>query len=161
MSNSRIEELVQRIESLQDAGAREAALELAREILEFHRAAFERTIEVLHEVEGNGPAILDALTREPKVSSVLVLHDLHPLDLETRVRRALEDSSLGVCGTKAELVSTEDGVVRVRVQGGMTKQVLEVALWEAAPDAAAIVVEGAADQFSDGFVPLQALLTHS
>jgi Fe-S cluster biogenesis protein NfuA len=100
------------------------------------------------------------------VSSLLVLYGLHPLDLESRVARAVERVRLQVRkgGGELELLSIERGVVRLqlRVTGhgcGSTartlKTMVEDALYEAAPDMNRLLIEGLEEQVgSSGFVPL-------
>jgi Fe-S cluster biogenesis protein NfuA len=97
----------------------------------------------------------------------LVLHGLHPLDLETRVRRALESVKprLGLHGGDVDLVDvTPDGVVKLRLEGNChgcpssqitLKSSIEEAIYGAAPDVSALEVEGAIDRASVpiGFVP--------
>src|SRR5206468_10592217 len=87
------------------------------------------------------------------IASLLLLHNLHPEDLHTRVRHAMERvrPQLEAQGGEAELVGISDqGVVRLRLHkagGGCAstastlKSLLEEAVAEAAPDAAQIVTE--------------------
>jgi hypothetical protein len=159
VSQTQIEVLVEKVQALPDAVARETALRLAEAILDLHAAALQRTLDLLLEAEG-GPAMIDALATDPQISSVLLLHDLHPLDLETRVTRALADPSFHTRGASAELVSIDNGTVRVRIEGGRAlKSAVEQSLWEAAPDASGVVVEGASEEAQTaGFVPLEQLL---
>jgi hypothetical protein len=159
VKSEQIEELVQKVQSLPDPGARQTALELVQAILDLHATALERIMEMVARGEG-GQAIVDALATDPRASSILLLHDLHPLDLETRVARALDDPAFRSRGASTELVSIQDGVIRVRIDGGTgLRQAVEKALWEAAPEAVEVLVEGAPDQISNNFVPLEALLT--
>jgi Fe-S cluster biogenesis protein NfuA/nitrite reductase/ring-hydroxylating ferredoxin subunit len=87
---------------------------------------------------------------------VLLLYDLHPVDLETRVRGALEKSRpyLKSHGGNVELAAVEDTVVRLRMQGSCSgcpssavtlKLAIEQAIYEAAPDVSAILVDGQAE----------------
>jgi len=86
----------------------------------------------------------------------LVVHDLHPLDLETRVARALERVRpyLGSHGGDVKLLGVEDGVVLLRLEGSCQgcpsstvtmKLAIEKAIEEAAPEILRIEVEGVAD----------------
>src|SRR6185295_19669255 len=97
--------------------------------------------------------IVDQLAQDELVASVLLLYDLHPVDLETRVRRALEKNRpyLKSHGGNVELVAIDDGVVRLRMEGSChgcpssavtLKLAIEQAIHEAAPDVNAILVEG-------------------
>jgi hypothetical protein len=159
VNSARIEELVQKVQSLADPGTRETALELVQAILDLHAGALERMMEIIGGGEG-GPAIIDALSTDPQAGSILLLHDLHPLDLQTRVVQALDKPAFRSRGSLVELVSIRDGVVRVRIEGGPgLKQAVEKAVWEAAPEAAELLIEGGTDQVSSNFVPLEALLT--
>ena len=104
-----------------------------------------------------GATIVDQLTRDELVASVLLLYDLHPVDLETRVRGALEKTRpyLKSHGGNVELVGIDEtGVVRLRMQGSChgcpssavtLKLAIEQAIHEAAPDVSAILVEGRTD----------------
>jgi Fe-S cluster biogenesis protein NfuA len=87
------------------------------------------------------------------ISSLLLLHGLHPQDLEERVAAALERvrPDLHAHGGDVELLSIDDGVVRLRMQGNCDgcpssaatlKFTIEQAIYAAAPDVAAIEVEG-------------------
>jgi hypothetical protein len=72
------------------------------------------------------------LIADPLVESLLLVHDLHPLDASARVRRAL-----GRLGTGAEFLGIDDaGVAQVRLGHGCgsTAAVVEQALGDAAPE---------------------------
>jgi Fe-S cluster biogenesis protein NfuA len=81
------------------------------------------------------------------------LYGLHPLDLETRVRQALEQVRpyLQSHGGNVELLGVEGGIIRLRLQGSChgcpssaqtLKSTIEEAIAEKAPDAAGLQVEG-------------------
>jgi Fe-S cluster biogenesis protein NfuA len=91
------------------------------------------------------------------VASMLLLHGLHPDDLETRVLRGIEKVRpyLQSHGGDVELAGVRDGVVRLILRGtcgscpssSLTlKNAVEDALFEAAPDIVEIVAENAAAQ---------------
>jgi Fe-S cluster biogenesis protein NfuA len=90
------------------------------------------------------------------ISQLLLIHDLHPVDVETRVRRALEDVRpyLGSHGGDVELLGVEDGVARLRLAGTCNgcpsstttlRNAIEEALLKAAPDLERIDAEGVAE----------------
>ena len=90
------------------------------------------------------------------VSHLLLVHDLHPVDVETRVRNALEDVRpyLGSHGGDVEFLGVEDGVARLRLAGTCNgcpsstvtlKNAIEEALLKAAPDLERIDAEGVAE----------------
>jgi len=145
----KIEDLVLRIGSIADSESREAAQQLMEAVLELQGSALERVMEI---ASADSPGIVRRLAADDLVSALLILHGLHPDDLETRVRRAL-----GKWHGSAELMGEFEGVVRVRLSGGGcgVKEAVEAALREAAPDAAEIVVT---ESFgTSGFVPISAL----
>ncbi len=149
-----IDELVQRLETAADPAARAVAQELVRSLMELHGAALDRMLATVRKNGAAGATIVDQLARDELVASVLLLYDLHPVDLETRVRGALEKSRpyLKTHGGNVELVGIDDGgVVRLRMQGSChgcpssavtLKLAIEQAIHEAAPDVSAILVEG-------------------
>lgn len=158
MNTDRITTLVQKVQSLPDPGGREVALELVKEIMDLHAAGLERILQLIITAEAGGP-ILDSIAADDLASSVLLLHDLHPLDIEQRVKRALARDEFHSRGASAELVSIDEGIVRIRIEGGPgLKKAVEAAALEAAPDAASIVVEGGREEGDPGFVPLTQLL---
>jgi hypothetical protein len=100
------------------------------------------------------------------VSSLLVLHDLHPDAFETRVHQGLEKARpvLRSHGASLELIEAGPELVRVKIVGSATqdlKSVVRNALYETAPDAVAVVIEGEVKPLPSGFVPLTTLLTNS
>jgi len=163
---ARIEQLIKQLESAADSPASTQARELVQTLLAIHSAGFEQTLEVIYDSAG-GRELIDRLAENPLVSSLLVLHDLHPLDLETRVRRALDSVKprLGLHGGDVEFLGvTSDGVVTLRLAGNChgcpssrvtLKSSIEEAIYAAAPDVIALEVEGAVDRASVrvGFVP--------
>ena len=147
----RIDELVLKLETGADSEVRGAARELVQVLMEFHGAGLERVLAILRR-RGNVDAIMNELAGDELVRSLLLLHGLHPVDLETRVRDALDKTRpyLRSHGGNVELVSVEaDGAVRLRMQGSChgcpssavtLKLAIEQAIHEAAPDVASIVV---------------------
>jgi Fe-S cluster biogenesis protein NfuA/nitrite reductase/ring-hydroxylating ferredoxin subunit len=152
-----IEELVHRLETGSDPAALAAARMLVAAVMELHREAMDRTLAAVGRGGAASASILDSLTRDDLVASVLLLHDLHPADLETRVRGALDKTRpyLKSHGGNVELVGIESsGVVRLRLEGSChgcpsssltLKLAIEQAIKEAAPDVSAIEVEGRTD----------------
>ncbi len=156
--SSQLDELVQQVNALQESRARDIALQLAQGILDLHADALERLMELVSETDG-GAALLEAFAADPKVGGVLLLHDLHPQDLETRVRRALDDPAFRMRGATAELISVEGARVRVRIEGGgALRSAVEEAVWGAAPDAREVILEGAPNEsVASSFVPIEYL----
>jgi Fe-S cluster biogenesis protein NfuA/nitrite reductase/ring-hydroxylating ferredoxin subunit len=152
-----VDELVQQVEAATDPVTRAASQELVRALMELHGAALERLLAIIGRHGAAGATIVDQLTRDELVASLLLLYDLHPVDLETRVRGALEKTRpyLKSHGGNVELVGIEEtGTVRLRMQGSChgcpssavtLKLAIEQAIYEAAPDVTAIVVDGQSD----------------
>ncbi len=70
------------------------------------------------------------------MESLLLVHDLHPLDADARIRRAL-----GRLGTGAEFLGVDSaGVAHVRLGHGCgsTTAVVEQAITDAAPEATGV-----------------------
>lgn len=163
----KIGELVQELDTIGDPAVRTRAKELVQSLLELHGAGLERILELLFQREG-GAQVIDELGRDPLVSSLLILYELHPEDLHTRVRRKLEqiESKLRKTGAEAELITTDNGNVRVQVKidqhvcGSTARTVqsmIEDAMYEAAPDLKSIVIDGLEKPPASGFVALGAL----
>jgi Fe-S cluster biogenesis protein NfuA len=148
-----IDELVQQLEAAADPAARAASQELVSALMDLHRGALDGILTAIRRNGAPGAAIIEQLARDDLVASVLLLYDLHPQDLETRVRNALEKSRpyLMSHGGNVELAGIDEGgVVRLRMQGTChscpassvtLKLSIEQAIREAAPDVTGILVE--------------------
>lgn len=141
----RIEALVQRLEACPDPPTREAARMLVQALLDFHRAALGRVVEI------QGGGFLERMAKDPEVAPLLLLYDLHPEGLGRRVEGALEKVRpyLHSHGGNVELLGVEEGRVRLRLQGSCQgcpssaetlKGAVEQAILSAAPDVAGIEV---------------------
>jgi Fe-S cluster biogenesis protein NfuA len=154
----RMEELIGALESAPDAAVREQVRELIQTLLELHGAGLERILSTIYDSSNHGAAVIDDLSRDQLVSGLLLLHGLHPLDLETRVRHALEEVKprLGLHGGSVELLGVSpEGRAQLRLQGNChecpssrltLRYSIEEALSMAAPDLAGLDVEGLADE---------------
>ena len=152
-----VEGLIRKIEALPDPEARAAAVALVQSLMEFHGAGLDRLMEIVAGAGEAGYAVFDKFAEDELVGSLLLLHGLHPVPLETRVVQALDEVRpyLDSHGGNVELLGVEEGVVRLRLQGSyktcpsssMTlKLAIEEAIYRAAPDVAAIEAEGVAEQ---------------
>jgi len=118
-SGDRIERL---LEASAAAGpvARERAEELVRLVVELYGAGLERVLELAYDAGALTDELLESLAADELVSSLLLVHGLHPYGVEDRVERALADVRpyLGSHGGDVELLGvTEDGVVRLQLLG--------------------------------------------
>lgn len=153
----RVDELIAALEGALDPKVREQTRELIQTLLDLHATGLERILDAVHATGAPGAAVIDELGRDQLVSGVLLLHGLHPLDLETRVRTALETVSprLGLHGGSVELVSvSDDGAVRIKLEGNCNgcpssritlHSTIEEELYTAAPDITSLEVDGAND----------------
>jgi len=164
---AKIDRLVAGIAEIPDPAARAGVEELVQAILDLHGAGLERILELTVDAGDPGEVLIDGFTRDDLVRSLLLLHGLHPLDLEARVTQALDKVRpyLGSHGGNVELLGVTDGLVRLRLQGScngcassaMTlKLAIEEAIQEFAPDIAGLAVEGVVEQPPPpaGFIPL-------
>jgi Fe-S cluster biogenesis protein NfuA/nitrite reductase/ring-hydroxylating ferredoxin subunit len=149
---ARMETLLGEIESLEDPNARAKAAEVVEVLLELYGEGLARMMEVVAQGK-EGETTFEAFAEDELVSSLLLLHGLHPLDVETRVVRALEEVRpyLQSHGGNVELLGIEGGVARVRMQGSCDgcpssavtlKLAIEEAVQKAAPDLEGIEAEG-------------------
>jgi Fe-S cluster biogenesis protein NfuA/nitrite reductase/ring-hydroxylating ferredoxin subunit len=165
----------ERISSLLDAlgaggpVARDRAEELVRQVTELYGAGLERILHVLDSQGVLGSGTVSALTSDPLVSGLLLIHGLHPVDLPGRVAGALDSVRpyLGSHGGDVELLGiSEEGVVRLRLLGSCQgcpsssvtlKLAVEDAIESAAPEVTGIEVEEAAPAAVPALIPVGAL----
>lgn len=158
----RVEGLLDACESLHDTAARELALETVQAVLDLYGTGLERIVDRVGGLQAT------TLASDELVEHLMLLHGLHPVPVEERVRDALEGVKpyLGSHGGGVELVGVADGVALVRMQGScegcpasaMTlKLAIEDAVLKAAPDIERVEAEGEADTptASDGSPLLQ------
>ena len=153
---TRMEALLGEIETLSDPNARSKAAEVVGVLLELYGEGLARMMEVVAEGDER-ERTFDAFAEDELVSHLLLLHGLHPLDLETRVVRALEEVRpyLLSHGGNVELLGVEEGVARLRMQGSCSgcpsstvtlKLAIEEAIQKTAPDLERIQAEGVAEE---------------
>src|SRR4051794_10806274 len=148
-----------RIQTLLDASsaggvvARERAEELVRLVADLYGGGLERLLDILYDLGRLDDSVLAALADDELVSSLLLVHGLHPYDVPTRVERALASVRpyLGTHGGDVELIDvTDEGVVRLRLLGSCDgcpsswatlSLAVEGAVEAAAPEVTAIEVE--------------------
>jgi Fe-S cluster biogenesis protein NfuA/nitrite reductase/ring-hydroxylating ferredoxin subunit len=157
-AGDRIESLLQELGGVADPRVRANAEELVRLLMELYGSALARILKI---VDDTGPAveIYDRLAADDLVASLLVLHGLHPLNVETRIARALDRVRpyLGSHGGDVKLLGVQEGVVHLRLEGSChgcpsstvtMKLAIEKAIEEAAPEVIRIEVEGASPTVS-------------
>jgi Fe-S cluster biogenesis protein NfuA len=167
-----IETLIGKLESA-DAGLRATARDLVQALMDMHRVGLERALELLDQAGAPGTALIDRLAEDAIVKHLLVLHGLHPLDLEARVGQAIEHAQPSLRSHGGELervVVDESGGVHITLRVGNSsghgcgsaeatlKAVVEDAIYEHAPDAVSVIVDIKADVPAlSAFVPMSSL----
>jgi Fe-S cluster biogenesis protein NfuA/nitrite reductase/ring-hydroxylating ferredoxin subunit len=153
----RIHALVERIDSLPDAAARELVHECLQSILALHGDGLARILQLVKNAGGAGQEIKDALLRDKLVRGLLLIHGLHPVPLETRLREALEKIRpyMKSHGGNVELIHLENDLAKLRLEGtckscpssSVTMELaVRQAVEEACPDLLGFEVEGVVAQ---------------
>jgi Fe-S cluster biogenesis protein NfuA len=143
----RIEALLADVDGLPDPRARETATELVQALLDLYGEGLAR---IVGRLDGAAAGLVD----DELVAHLLLLHGLHPVPLEARVRAALDEVRpyLDQHGGAVELLGVQEGVVRLQLQGSCSgcpssavtlKHGIEEAIHKAAPDVERIEAEDA------------------
>ena len=149
----RVQVLSERMQEVADPAAREAAEGLVSAVMDLYGEGLERILRALDEAGPEAAALRKVIVNDGVVASLLLIHGLYPVDLETRVQEALDGVRpyMHSHGGDVELLSLEDGVARLRLEGSCQgcpasaatlEQAIRQALEEAAPDLAGMEVEG-------------------
>lgn len=138
-SSRRVEMLLDRFGAFPPStGARTDAEDLVRTISSLYGESLRSIARTLREELGErGDAILERCCDDPLVASLLVTHNLHPMPLEERVRRAIDriKPALEQKHANVELLSVDEDVVSVRVDGmSDVVPLVEQAVYAAAPE---------------------------
>jgi Fe-S cluster biogenesis protein NfuA/nitrite reductase/ring-hydroxylating ferredoxin subunit len=152
----RIQELTDKVDALADVRARTLAQELVATVIAMYGDGLSRIMEVITGAREAGETILDELSQDGAVASLLLIHDLYPVSLEDRVIEALDTVRpyMESHGGNVELVALEDGVAKLALQGSCngcaaSRATLELAIKQAldehAPDLAGLEVQGVTD----------------
>ena len=149
----RVQELLGSLDEIADPVAQARVQELIGTVLELYGAGLERILGILEDAGDPALPIRTALLDDGIVASLLLIHGLYPVSLEERITQALDSMRpfLASHGGNVELVSVEDGVARLRLQGSCDgcpssaatlEHALKEAIDEAAPDLLGLEVEG-------------------
>jgi Fe-S cluster biogenesis protein NfuA len=150
---ARVEELLDALRSGAVRDVAPAAEELVRLLVGLYGDGLSHIVAALRDQGAPGVATLHRLAEDPLVESLLLLHDLHPLDVDARIQRALDRVRpyLGSHAGGVEYLGVRDGVARLRLEGSchgcpsstVTVQLaIEGAVTDAAPEVTKVVVEG-------------------
>jgi len=156
-TGERVEALIAALRGSADPAAAGAAEELVGLLVGLYGDGLARVVAVLGEHGEAGAGLLTALTGDPLVASLLVLHDLHPLSTDERIQRALDQVRpyLGSHAGGVQYLGVTDGVARLRLEGSChgcpsstvtVRLAIETAVRDAAPEITGVVVDGMTGQ---------------
>ena len=131
-AGERIESLLAQLRATAGPQAAEVAEELVTCLVRLYGAGLAAVMRIA----GDDDRLLARLIADPLVESLLLVHDLHPLDTATRIKRAL-----GRAGGGAEFLGVDEaGVAHVRLGSGCgsTAAGIEQAVADAAPETAGV-----------------------
>ena len=155
-AGERVEALLAELGSQAGPQAAATAEELVRCLVELYGAGLAEIVRIIGEdaeEDGSGQRLMAKLAGDPLVESLLLLHDLHPLPVADRVRRAIEAvmPQLGAHAGRVEFRGVDEaGVVHLSLAGGgrgcgsssgAVQEAMEQAVADAAPETAGVDIE--------------------
>jgi Fe-S cluster biogenesis protein NfuA len=151
-AGERVESLLAELRSNAGPEVAATAEELVTCLVELYGAGLAEILRILGEDAEAGPRLIDGLVADPLVESLLLVHDLHPLDTGSRIQRALGE--LGSQAGVVEYLGIDDqGVVHLRLEksghgcgsssasSGGAEETVEKAVTDAAPDITGVTIE--------------------
>jgi len=151
-TSARIDEVLDELGQSALPPVMERVEELLRCVMSLYGAGLDHALEIVHDVGGE-----DAMRRladDEVVGNLLVLHDLHPDDVLTRVQAALDRVRpyLGSHAGGVQLLGVDaEGVAHLQLEGSCdgcassaltVKSAIEDAILVAAPDVVAVEAQG-------------------
>jgi Fe-S cluster biogenesis protein NfuA len=149
----RIEALLDSLSESGDPAVAERADELVAAVVTLYGAGLSRIVELVSAAPG-GEQLVRELAADSMVGNLMLLHELHPDDVSTRIQAALDRVRpyLGSHAGGIEFVGVDDlGVAHLRLQGSCdscpsssvtVQSSVERAVLEAAPEVVRVDVEG-------------------
>jgi Fe-S cluster biogenesis protein NfuA len=153
------EAIERKLEALQarvDPRVFDQAVEMLQLVSELYGTGLARIMEL---AELHSPELVESITTDELLASLLVAHGLHPDDIHVRVARALDEVRpfLAGHGGDVELLDIDEhvGAVRLRLIGSCDgcpssaitlRTTVERAILESAPEVVIIDVEQPSDQ---------------
>lgn len=150
-----LDALLRDAERTADPAARARLQQIVQALLGLHGAALERLLDLVADAGEAGEGVIDACGRDDVVSGLLLLHGLHPLGVEDRVRLALDGVRpfIRSHGGNVELLEVSGSVARLRLHGNChscpssavtMQQTVEEAIYGRAPEITSVEVEAEA-----------------
>lgn len=151
MQFEELTELIERLETTADNAERQQIFKIVGPILDFHRQAFARVVEILREQGAH--QLLDRMTSDPLLESLLRGYELIELALDERVQAALESARplLLKHGGDVHLTRMRGKVAELEMTGSChgcaaslttLKNLIEKNLYERVPELRGIEVAG-------------------
>jgi hypothetical protein len=136
---------------------------LITSLVELYGEGLGRILDHARAAARSSAELDEKLAADEVVSSLLLLHDLHPVALDQRIERALERLHEEVPhASSLAVVGVADGVVKLRAVDSKatppTSHVIARAIEREAPELAGIQVDGAPAARADGLLPAGSLL---
>ncbi|MEU6488396.1 NifU family protein [Streptomyces sp. NPDC046887] len=147
-----VAELLGALDEQAGTEARETAEELVRSLVDFYGAGLGRALTLLAEAPGAADPVR-VLADDELVGGLLILHDLHPDDTMTRVRRALDEVRpyLGSHAGDVDILSLDGETLSLALRGSCdgcpssaqtVRWTIEEALARLAPEVGTVEVAG-------------------
>src|SRR5437763_6211139 len=115
---TRIDALLDEVQAFPDPVMRDKATEIVESLLLLYGEGLARILDhvVAHVDQEMSDRILEAFANDELISHLLLLHDLHPVTVETRVLRALEGVRpyLESHGGNVDFIGVQDAVAKLR-----------------------------------------------
>jgi len=151
--SARVEELLDALKGGGFGPAASAAEELVALLVGLYGDGLARIMTLLADEGPAAGGMIAKLADDPLVESLLLLHDLHPLDVDSRIQRALDRVRpyLGSHAGGVQYLGVFNGTARLRLEGSCdgcpsstvtVKLAIEGAVLDAAPEVSEVVVEG-------------------
>jgi len=150
---ARVEELLSALRTGSFGGAAPAAEELVSLLVGLYGDGLSQIVTVLNAQGPAGAEMVAKLADDPLVESLLLLHGLHPFDIDARIQRALDRVRpyLGSHAGGVRYLGVTDGVARLRLEGSChgcpssavtVELAITTAVQDAAPEVEKVVVDG-------------------
>lgn len=160
------EGLLHKVEALEEGAAKSIAVETIQVLFELYGEGLARILNRAVPFDSSG--LLKSYKEDELISHLLLMHDLHPDPIETRLQQALDEVRpyMESHGGNVELLGVEAGVAHLRLVGSChgclassttMKLAVEKAVHKFAPDLLAIEADGAVQpppRPMEGFVPV-------
>ena len=152
-AGERVEALLAELASHAGPQVAATAEELVSCLVELYGAGLAEIVRIIGEDPEAGQRLMAKLAGDPLVESLLLLHDLHPLPVADRVRRAIEAvmPQLGAHAGRVDFEGVDDqGVIHLSLEpgghgcgssSGAVQEAIEQAVAAAAPEAAGVDIE--------------------